>query len=182
MLQGSMGGTLSLFITFPYDGGHIPPSSPSLDGVHQHSVGPNINLFGAGSQALPYYNMSIGSTPFSLFGTFGHNAFSSAVISVGGNPSYGQQHPVQGTIPTQGAHLGIASSQRPWNLWKGPIPLSGMSIRGNPFHTQWNPGQGSTPMPVGSAGGNPSQNPWNVMQAQPFTSYYRNQSMMSQKA
>jgi hypothetical protein len=113
---------------------------------------------------------------------FGNNAFSSAVISAEGNPDYGQQHPIQGTIPAQGAHLGIPSSQGPWNPWKGPVPLPGMSIGGNPFHTQWNPGQGSTPMPIGSTGGNPSQNPWNTMQAQPFTSYYGNHLMMSQQA
>jgi hypothetical protein len=181
-LQGSMGGTSAPFIAFPYGGGHIPPSSPSLGGVPQHSVGPNVNLFGAGSQALPPYNMSVGSTPFSLFGAFGNNAFSSAVISAGGNPGYGQPHPVQGTIPAQGAHLGIPSSQGPWNPWQGPVPLPGMSIGGNPFHTQWNPGQGPTPMPIGSAGGNPSQNPWNATQAHPFTSYYGNQPMMSQQA
>jgi hypothetical protein len=39
---------------------------------------------------------------FSLFDTFGNNAFSSAVVSAGGNPGFGQQNPVQGTIPTQG--------------------------------------------------------------------------------
>ena len=37
-------------------------------------------------------------------------------------------------------------------------------------------------MPIRSTGGNPSQNPWNVTQAQPFTSYYRSHSMMSQQA
>jgi hypothetical protein len=29
-LQGSMGGTLAPYNAIPYDGGHIPPSSPSL--------------------------------------------------------------------------------------------------------------------------------------------------------
>lgn len=181
-LQESMGGTSTPFIAFPYSRGHIPPSSPSLGSVHQHSVGPNINLFGAGIQALPSYNMPVGSTLFSLFGAFGHNAFSSAIVSARGNPDYGQPHLIQGTIPAQGANLGIPSSQGPWNPWQGPVPLSGMSVGGNPFHTQWNPGQGSAPMPVGSAGGNPSQNPWNATQAQPFTSYFGNQSMMSQQA
>jgi hypothetical protein len=139
-LKGSIGGTYAPFIIFPYGGGHIPPSSPSLTGVPQHSARPNINLFGAGSQALPPYNMSNGLTPFSFFGTFGNNAFSSAVFSTGGNPDYGQPHPVQG------AHLGIPSSQGSWNQWQGPVPLPGMSIRGNPFHTQWNPRKGPTPM------------------------------------
>jgi hypothetical protein len=93
-LQGSIGGTSTPFIAFPCSGGHIPPSSPSLSGVPQHSVGPNINLFGEGSQALTPYNMSVGSTPFSLFGTFGNNAFLSAIVLTGGNPSYGQPHPI----------------------------------------------------------------------------------------
>jgi hypothetical protein len=126
--------------------------------------------------------MPVGSTSFSLFGVFGNNAFSSVVVSAGGNPGYGQQNPVQGIIPTQGENLGISSSQGLWNLWQGSFPSSGMLTRGNPFHSQWNPGQGSRPIPVESAGGNPSQNPWNTTQAQPSTSYYGCQSMMSQQA
>jgi hypothetical protein len=35
------------------------------------------------------------------------------------------------------------------------------------------------PMPMGSAWGNPSQSPLNVMHAQPSTSYFGNQPMMS---
>jgi hypothetical protein len=34
-LQGHMGGTPTPFNSFPYEGGHIPPSSPSLGGSHQ---------------------------------------------------------------------------------------------------------------------------------------------------
>jgi hypothetical protein len=97
-----MGGTSYPYNYFPYGGGHIPPLSPLLGGAHQHSVGMNVNSssFGAGSQGLPFYIMSVGSTPFSFFGMFGNNEFSSVVISVMGNPSHGQQHPVQSTIPT----------------------------------------------------------------------------------
>jgi hypothetical protein len=36
-------------------------------------------------------------------------------------------------------------------------------------------------MPIRSVGDNPSQNPWNGMQAQPSTSYYQIQPMMSQQ-
>jgi hypothetical protein len=36
-LQGSMGGTSAPYNAFPYGGGHIPPSSPSLGGAHQHT-------------------------------------------------------------------------------------------------------------------------------------------------
>jgi hypothetical protein len=37
-LQGHIGGTPIPFNAFPYAGGHIPPSSPSLDGSHQQST------------------------------------------------------------------------------------------------------------------------------------------------
>jgi hypothetical protein len=49
-LQGHIGGTPTPFNAFPYGGGHIPPSSPSLGGSHQQSVGQPIyhSLFGAG--------------------------------------------------------------------------------------------------------------------------------------
>jgi hypothetical protein len=51
--------------------------------------------------------MLVGSTPFSLFETFGNNAFSSSCVSVGGNPSYGQKNPMQGTIIALGENSGI---------------------------------------------------------------------------
>jgi hypothetical protein len=38
-LQGHLRGTPIPFNTFTYTGGHIPPSSPSLGGLHQQSVG-----------------------------------------------------------------------------------------------------------------------------------------------
>jgi len=79
-LQGHMGGISAPFNAFPYGVGHIPPSSPSLGGTHQPSAKPlaHHGLFGAGSQGPPFHNMSIGSTPFSLFGVFGKNTFLSA--------------------------------------------------------------------------------------------------------
>jgi hypothetical protein len=180
-LQGHMGGTPAPFNTFPYGGGHIPPSSPSLGGTHQQSVGPpaHHSLFGAGSQGPPSHNMPVGSTPFSLFGAFGNNAFSSATFPTGGNPGFRQPIPMQGTIPAQGAHPGTSSTSGPWNSWQGSIPSSGMSIWGNSFHNQWNPGQSTMPIPTGPTWGNPSQSPSNVMHAQPSMSYFGNQSMMS---
>jgi hypothetical protein len=86
---------------------------------------------------------------------------------------------MQGTIPAQGANPGTSSTSGPWNSWQGSVPSSGMSIWGNSFHNQWNPEQGAMPMPMGSAWGNPSQSPLNVMHAQPSTSYFGNQPMMS---
>ena len=82
-LQGHMGGTPTLFNAFPYGGGHIPPSSPSLGGSHQQSAGQPTyhSLFGVGSQGPPSHNMMVGSTPFSLFIVFGNNTFSSSNFS-----------------------------------------------------------------------------------------------------
>jgi hypothetical protein len=114
-LQGFMEGTSAPNNAFPYRGGHILPSSPSLGGAHQHSIGTTINysLFGAGSKGLPSYSMSVGSTLFSLFSTFGNKAFLLAIVSVRGNLGYGQQHPVQVTILAQGENSRIPSSQGP---------------------------------------------------------------------
>jgi hypothetical protein len=97
-------GTSVPFNAIPYGGGHIPPLSPSLGGAFQQPIGlnANYNLFGAGSLGPSSYTTSVGSMSFSLFDVFGNNAFSSAVVSAGGNPGFGQQNPVQGTIPTQG--------------------------------------------------------------------------------
>jgi hypothetical protein len=100
--------------------------------------------------------MLVGSTPFSLFGAFGNNAFSSAAFSTGGNPDFGQSIPMQGTIPAQGAHPGNSFATRPWNYWQGSVPSSGMLIWGNYFHNQWNPGQSTMLIPTGLTWSNPS--------------------------
>jgi hypothetical protein len=180
-LQGPIGGTSAPFNSFPYGGGHIPPSSHSLGGTHQQSAGPNTHhsSFGAGSQGPPSHNMLVGSTPFSLFGAFGNNTFSSIAFPNGGNPGYGQPNPMQGTIPSQGSNKGTYFASGPWNSWQGSVPSSGMSIWGTSSHNQWNLRQGAIPMPMGSAWGNPFQSPLNVMHAQPSTSYFRIKSMMS---
>jgi hypothetical protein len=186
-LQGSMGGTSTPYSTIPYGGGHIPPSSLSLGGAPQQPIGPNMNynLFRAGSIAPSSYTTLVVSMSFSLFGAFGNNVFSSAVVSAGGNPGFGQWNPVQRTIPTQGENTRVFSSQGLWNPWQGEVPSLGMSTGGNPFHGQWNLGQGSVPMPVGSKGGKLFQNLWNTMQGEipthPSTSNYGSQSMMSQQ-
>jgi hypothetical protein len=93
-------------------GGHIPPSSPLLGGTHQQSAEPNTHhsSFGVGSQGPPSHNMSVGSTPFSLFGVFGNNAFSLANFLTGGSPGYLQPNLMQGTIPAQGANPGTSST------------------------------------------------------------------------
>jgi hypothetical protein len=90
-LQGHMGGIPAPFNAFPYGGGHIPPSSPSLSGSHQPSTGkPTHNsLFGAGIQGPPPHSMLVGSTPFSLNIMFGNNTFSSSTFLAGGNPIFG---------------------------------------------------------------------------------------------
>lgn len=105
-LQGSMGGTSAPYNSFPYGGGHIPPSSASLGGASQQLVWPNMNynLFRAGSQEPSSNTTSVGSLSFSLFDVFGNNAFSSVAVSTGGNPGFGQQNPSQGTSPAHGAN------------------------------------------------------------------------------
>jgi hypothetical protein len=123
--------------------------------------------------------MLIGLTPFSLFGVFGNNTFSLVALLTGGNPGFGQPIPMQGTIPTQGENPITSSTSGPWNSWQGSVSSSRMLIWGNYFHNQWNLGQGTMPIPMGSTWCNPSQSPPNVMHAQPSTSYFWNQPMMS---
>jgi hypothetical protein len=175
-LQGHMGGTPTPFNDFPYGGVHIPPSSPSLGGSHQPSVGqPTHNsLFGAGSQGPPSHSMSVGLTSFSLNGMFGNNTFSSTTFPTRGNPIFGQSTPMQGTILAHEANLA-----GPWNSGQGSIPSSGMPIWGNSFHNQWNPDQTTMPIPMGPAWDNSSQSPSNIMHAQQSMSYLGNQPMMS---
>jgi hypothetical protein len=120
-LQGHSGGNPITFNAFPYVGGHIPHSSPSLGGLHQQSVGqPTHNsLFGVGSQGPPSHSMPVGSTFFSWNETFGNNTFSLATFPTGGNPIFVQSTPMQGTIPAQGANLA-----GPWNSGQGSVPSS----------------------------------------------------------
>jgi hypothetical protein len=185
-MQGSTRVASVPFNAIPYGGGHIPTPSPSLGGAFQPPIEPNVNyiLYGGGSLGPLSYTMSVGSMFFSLFDMFGNNPFSSDATSAGGNPSFGQQNPVQSTIPSQGETTRVFSTQGLWNPWQGSVPLQGMSVGGNPFHAQWNPGQGSIPMPIGSAGGIPFQNNWNTMQgttlAQAMSSNYKSQSMIPQ--
>jgi hypothetical protein len=90
-LQGQLGGIPVPFNTFPYAGGHIPPSSPSLGGLHQQSVGPpaHTSPFGAGSQGTPAQTLSVGSSPFIWNGTFGSNTFASTAFPSRGTPIFG---------------------------------------------------------------------------------------------
>jgi hypothetical protein len=103
-LKGSIGDTLASDNAIPYGGGHIPPFSPLIDGSFQPSfnLNMNYNLFGVGNLGPCSYTTPVGSMSFSLFSAFGNNYFLSVVISVGGNPGFGQQNPVQGALPTHG--------------------------------------------------------------------------------
>jgi hypothetical protein len=104
-LEGSSVGTTSLFNAIPYCGGHIPPPSPFLGGTFQQPIGPNTNysLFSEGIERPSSYTTPVGTMSFSLFHAFGNNAFTSFTFSIGGNPIFGQQNPMQGFIPSQGA-------------------------------------------------------------------------------
>jgi hypothetical protein len=136
-LQGQLGVTPVPFNDFPYAGGHIPPSSPSLGGPHQQSIRQpaHTSLFGAGSQGTPVHSMPVGSSLFVWNGMFGNNTFASTYFPSRGTPIFGQSTPAQGTIPTSGAHIA-----GPWNSGQGSVPSSGMLFWGNSFHNQWNPG------------------------------------------
>jgi hypothetical protein len=89
-LQGHLGGTPVPFNTFPYAGGHIPPSSPSLGGPHQQSTrqSKHNSLFGAGSQGTLSHSMPVGLTPFSWNKMFGNNTVSSAAFTDWGQPHF----------------------------------------------------------------------------------------------
>jgi hypothetical protein len=106
-LQGQLGGIPIPFNAFPYAGGHIPPSSPSLGGLHQQSTGQpaHMSSFGAGSQGTPAQTLPIGSSPFVWNGMFGNKTFTSTAFPSGGTPIFGQSTPAQGTIPVPGAHI-----------------------------------------------------------------------------
>jgi hypothetical protein len=175
-LQGQLGGIYVPFNTFPYAGGHISPSSPSLGGLHQQSVGKpaHTSSFGVGIQGTPTQTLSVGSSPFVWNETFGNNTSASTAFPSGGTPIFGQSTPAQGIIPAPGAHI-----PGPWNSGQGSVPSSGMSFWGNSFHSQWNPGQTSMPLPAEPAWGNPSQILSNMMNAQHPMSFMGNQPMMS---
>jgi hypothetical protein len=175
-LQGQLGGIPAPFNAFPYAGGHIPPSSPSLGGLPQQSTGlpTHTSPSGAGSQGQPAQTQPVGSSPFVWNGTVGNNIFASAAFPSGGTPIFGQSTPAQGTIPALGAHI-----PGPWNSAQGSVPSSGMPFWGNSFHSQWNPGQASMPLPIGPAWGNPSQSPSNTMNAQQPMSFIGNPQTMS---
>jgi hypothetical protein len=175
-LQGQPGGTHAPFNAFPYAGGHLPPSSPSLGGPHQQTAGQpaHTSLLGAGSQGQPAQTLPVGPSPFSWNGAVGNNTLAPSAFPSGGTPIFGQSNPAQGTIPTLGANI-----PGPWNSGQGSNPATGMPFWGNAFHNQWNPGQATMPLPTGPAWNNPSQSPQNTMNAQNPMSFMGNQPMMS---
>jgi hypothetical protein len=175
-MQGQLGGIPVPFNAFPYAGGHIPPSSPSLGGLPQQStrLPTHTSPFGAGSQGPPAQTQSVGSSLFVWNGTVGNSTFASTAFPSGGTPIFGQSTPSQGTIPVLGAHI-----PGPWNSEQGSVPSSGMPFWGNSFHSQWNPRQASMPLPTGPTWGSPSQSPSNTMNTQHPMSFMGNQQMMS---
>jgi hypothetical protein len=84
-MQGKLRGIPVPFNAFPYARGHIPPSSPSLGGSHQQSVGKptHTSPFGAGSQGTPAQTQPVCSSPFLWNGTFGNNILASAAFPSG---------------------------------------------------------------------------------------------------
>jgi hypothetical protein len=174
-LQGQPGGTHALFNAFPYAGGHLTPSSPSLGGPHQQTARQpaHTSSLGAASQGKPAQTFPVGLSPFSWNGAGGNNTLTPSAFPYGGTPIFGQSNPAQGTIPTLGANI-----PGPWNSGQGYNLTTGMSFWGNAFHNQWNPGQ-TMPLPTGPAWNNPSQSPQQMMNAQNPMSFMGNQPMMS---
>jgi hypothetical protein len=142
-LQGSMGGTSASFNAFPYGGGHIPPSSPSLGGAHQHSAGPNTHhsSFGAGSQGLPSHSMLVGSTPFSLFDVFGNNAFSSAAFPTGAIPVMDNQILCRVLFLHRGQTQEFLLHKDLGILGRDQFPHQGCRSGETPFTTNGTPGK-----------------------------------------
>jgi hypothetical protein len=89
-LKGQLGGIPVSFNAFPYIGGHIPPSSPSLGGSHQQSAEQpaHTSPFGAGSQGTPAQTQLVGSSPFLWNGTFGNNTVTYVAFPSGGTPVF----------------------------------------------------------------------------------------------
>jgi hypothetical protein len=175
-LQGQPGGTHAPFNAFPYAGGHLPPSSPSLGGPHQQTTGQptHTSSLGAASQGQPAQTLPVGPSPLSWNGAVGNNTLTPSAFPPGGTPIFGQSNPAQGTIPALGANI-----PGPWNSGQGSNPATGMPFWGNAFHNQWNPGQAAMPLPTGPAWNNPSQSPQNTMNAPNPMSFMGNQPMMS---
>jgi hypothetical protein len=175
-LQGQPGGTHASFNAFPYAGGHLPPSSPSLGGPHQQTAGQpsHTSSLGAASQGQPAQTLPVGPSPFSWNGAGGNITLAPSAFPSGGTPIFGQSNPAQGTIPTLGANI-----PGPWNSGQGSNLATGMPFWGNAFHNQWNPGQATMPLPTGPAWNNPSQSPQQTMNAQNPMSFMGNQPIMS---
>jgi hypothetical protein len=175
-LQGQPGGTHALFNAFPYAGGHLPPSSPSLGGPHQQTARQpsHTSSLGAASQGQPAQTLPVGPSPFSWNGAGGNNTLTPSAFPSGGTPIFGQSNPAQGTIPTLGENI-----PGPWNSGQGSNLATGMPFWGNAFHNQWNPGQATMPLPTGPAWNNPSQSSQQTMNAQNPMSFMGNQPMMS---
>ena len=89
-LQRSFTGTFAPFNAIPYNGGHIPPPSPSLGGAFQQpsKINTNSKLFSGGIYGPQSYMNPVGSIPFSLFVSFGKNVFFSSTFSLEGNPLF----------------------------------------------------------------------------------------------
>jgi hypothetical protein len=86
---------------------------------------------------------------------------------------------MQGTIPAQGANPGIPSAPGPWNLGKDQFPRQECRSGATPFTTNGTPGKAQDLCPWDRYGETLHKVPSNAMHAQPSTSYYGNQPMMS---
>jgi hypothetical protein len=102
-MQGQLGGILVPFNAFPYAGGHIPPSSPSLGGLPQQSAGlpTHTSPFIAGSQGPLAQTQPVGSSLFVWNGMVGNNTFTSAAFPSRGTPIFGPWGHIYQDLGTQ---------------------------------------------------------------------------------
>jgi hypothetical protein len=93
---------------FPWGGGHIPPSFPSIGSGSFPSSGPNPFMGWGGPMGSGFQSMwhVIYFNPFTLYGGFRSNPFTTSAVSVGGNPFQGQWNPMQGSFSSKGCHQG----------------------------------------------------------------------------
>jgi hypothetical protein len=86
-----------------------------------------------GVMGLKSYMTLVGSMPFSLFGAFGNNTFSSSSFSSGGNPIFGQPNPMQGFVPSQGVMTRSLLLTRSWKSLAGLVSFARDVDRGKPL-------------------------------------------------
>jgi hypothetical protein len=149
-LNVGVGRTLTLYQAVPWDGGHIPWSSPFVGSGSVQSSNPNPTWGWGAFLGSWTQSSSIPSTPnpFTLYAGFRSNHFTVSALLAWENPFPCQSIPWKGLLSFLGESLGRTYLQGHWN------PSQGLLQGVNPFPNQSTPMQGVFPMHGGAAGGN----------------------------